>query len=149
MATDENPAKQAEPWMIFLVAAILFFVGIGFGYYRHSVVKKVAFLKENGTEVLGYVVGNNRSGDKGSYSYSYDVAYEYNGREYTYSTQYNTNAFNTDQVFPLLIDPQNPSNAIGNNDLETIKGSYLWTFILISLGGFIFWLGLKKVRENK
>jgi hypothetical protein len=47
----------------------------------------------------------------------------------------------------LWVDPEHPEEAMGEEDMG--QGSFGWAFIIMGLGGFIFWLGLKKVKEKK
>lgn len=147
-AQEDKQSKEAEPWMIFTVAVVLILVGIGFGYYKFNNEIKASYLKENGVAVKGIVLEESESGKSGSSKTHYfDLEYQWEGTSYNHQISSGFNLYDVGEEVELLVDPEHPEEAMGEEDMS--HGSHSWSFIILALGGFIFWLGLKKVKERK
>lgn len=141
-------SKEAEPWMIFTVAIVLIVVGIGFGYYKFSRVTKASYMEDNGVAVRGIVVKESESRKSGSSKTHYfDLEYQWEGTSYDHQISSRFDLYEVGEEIELLVDPQHPEEAMGEEDMN--HGSFGWAFIIMGLGGFIFWLGIKKVKEKK
>ncbi|MEQ8362885.1 MAG: DUF3592 domain-containing protein [Cyclobacteriaceae bacterium] len=145
---ENKQSKEAEPWMIFTIAIALIAVGIGFGYYKFNNEIQAAHLKEVGVAVKGIVMDESESGKSGSSKTHYfDLEYQWKGISYNHQISSKFNLYDVGEEVELWVDPENPEAAMGEEDMG--HGSFGWAFIIMGLGGFIFWLGLKKLKEKK
>jgi hypothetical protein len=140
-------SKEAEPWMIFGVAVVLIVVGIGFGYYKFNNEIQASYLKDKGVSVVGVVIEESEGGKSGGRTHYFDLEYQWEGASYSHQISSKFNLYDVGEEVELWVDPEHPEEAMGEEDMG--QGSFGWAFIIMGLGGFIFWLGLKKVKEKK
>jgi len=144
----DKQSREAEPWMIFAIAIAMIAVGVGFGYYKFSTEIQAAHLKDEGVVVKGIVMEESESGKSGSSKTHYfDLEYQWEGTSYNHQISSKFNLYDVGEEVELWVDSEHPEVAMGQEDMG--QGSFGWAFIIMGLGGFIFWLGLKKVKEKK
>ncbi|MEQ9412280.1 MAG: DUF3592 domain-containing protein [Cyclobacteriaceae bacterium] len=144
---NQKQSQEAEPWMIFAVAGVMIVVGIGFGYYKFNNEMQAMYLKENGVAVMGTVLSESESAKSGDKTHRFDLEYKWNTISYNHQISSKFNLYDVGEEVELWVDPENPDAAMGEEDMG--HGSFGWAFIIMGLGGFIFWLGLKKLKEKK
>lgn len=141
-------SKEAEPWLIFLIAVGVIAVGLGFGYYAFSNAKKASYLMEHGIKVKGILESKSRGTGSSDRTYHYKIKYTWEGQELNYETSSKFETHNEGDLVELLINPDDPNEVVINDRLDMNKGSYSWSLIILLIGGGIFWLGLKKVKQK-
>lgn len=144
---EEKHSKEAEPWMIFAVAIVMIGVGIGFGYYKFNNEITAGYLVDNGVAVKGIVMAESESGKSDNTTHYFGLEYQWEGTSYNHQISSKFNLYDVGEEVELLVDPEHPEKAMGEEDMN--HGSYGWSVIILALGSFIFWLGLKKVKEKK
>ncbi|MEP2668735.1 MAG: DUF3592 domain-containing protein [Cyclobacteriaceae bacterium] len=96
----------------------------------------------------GIVMEESESGKSGSSKTHYfDLEYQWEGTSYNHQISSKFNLYEVGEEVELWVDSEHPEVAMGEEDMG--HGSFGWAFIIMGLGGFIFWLGLKKVKEKK
>ncbi|HCM76943.1 MAG TPA: hypothetical protein DIS90_11210 [Cytophagales bacterium] len=143
---DPEKSKEAEPWMIFATSIVLILVGLGFGYYKFSNGQLARFLFEHGVKVTGTVVSESRSGKQAGETFYYELSYNWEDTPYVFKTSSKIDSYNVGDEVEVMLNPENPEEVLSPLDIN--KGSYMWSLIILTLGGFIFWLGLRKVKEK-
>lgn len=150
MPEVQTPTKSddAKPWQIFLIAVAVIAVGLGFGYYTLSNNIRAANLEEHGVKVSGILDNKTRSSSSGNYTYHYELKYDWEGQELTYETSSKFESYGVGDKVELLVNPNNPEEVVINDPSDMGKGSFSWSLIILAVGGGIFWLGLKKVKQK-
>ncbi|AWV97454.1 DUF3592 domain-containing protein [Arcticibacterium luteifluviistationis] len=145
----EKPAEMASPAFIFGVGVVLICVGLGFGYYKFEKSSTASHLKENGVSVKSVITDFSQGGKSPDNSYHYTLEYQWEGKTFEYEASFKFREYKLGEEVEILVNPEEPEEAIINSHSDMDKGSYTWALILIGLGVFIFKLGFKRIAQLK
>lgn len=146
--SSKEAIKDAPPWLAITIGVVLILIGIGMGYYKFSRVQTANILKEKGVQTKGIVsfLERGKTGSTQRKDY-YTITYNYNNVPYEYKTELSFVYYNINEELMLLVNPDNPSQAMLFNIDDLNKGSYLWSLFLMVMGVLIIYYKRRQVLQ--
>lgn len=147
--SKEQETKDAPPWLAIAIAVLLIMIGLGMGYYKYNRIQTVSLLTEKGVKTKGIVTdvfrGTTQNTEKKD---RYTITYYWEEVPYQYETQLSLVYYSLNEELLLLVNPDNPSQAMLMSNEEFNRGSYLFALFLVVMGILIIKYQKGKLRTK-
>ncbi|GGD36484.1 hypothetical protein [Flavobacterium orientale] len=147
--SNAQELKEAPPWLAIASAVLLIMIGLGMVYYKYDRTQTSTLLTEKGVKTKGIVTEVFRGATQNTEKKDrYTITYYWEEVPYQYEIQLSLAHYARNEELLLLINPDNPSQAMLMSHETFNQGSYLFGLFLVVMGILIISYQKRKLRTK-
>ncbi|MEA1787520.1 DUF3592 domain-containing protein [Arenibacter sp. GZD96] len=149
--SSKEKIQHAPLWLSMAIGIGLVLGGLGMGYYKYSGAQTAKILNKKGVQIKGIVaeVDRSSSSEKTNRRDFYTINYHWETVPYTYKTSSKFARYGINEELVMLVNPDNPSEAMLLSSEDIHRGSYLFALFLMVMGVLICYYQYKQYLVPK